>query len=145
MSSPLLTPQTRMPVFALPHNLHLNFSSTPQHHPYESGQTQFTLSRILWPCTPRLFKNLKAKLNLGDVGHSRRQLGRVNSQEQWATQRQLLTPIGEATLTKWALQYHAWGLPLQISHLKQFAPKKEDISSSYISHTFVHRCDHLVV
>jgi hypothetical protein len=45
-----------------------------------------------------------------DVTHtsiSRSQLGHVNSQEQWAAQRQLLTPIEKATLTKWALQYHA--------------------------------------
>jgi hypothetical protein len=68
--------------------------------------------------------SLRKAAQIFDVAHtsiSRRQLGHVNSQEQWAAQRQLLTPIEEETLTKWALQYHAWGLPLQISHLKQFA------------------------
>jgi hypothetical protein len=34
---------------------------------------------------------------------------------------QLLAVTEEEVLAKWALQYHAWGLPLQIRHLRQFA------------------------
>jgi hypothetical protein len=52
---------------------------------------------------------------------SKRLLGQHKSLEERATERQSLTPTEEATLTKWALQYHAWGLPLQITQLKQFA------------------------
>jgi len=42
---------------------------------------------------------------------SKRLLGQHQSQDGRATERQSLTPTEEATLTKWALQYHAWGLP----------------------------------
>jgi hypothetical protein len=54
--------------------------------------------------------SLRKAAEIFQVAHtsvSRRQLGHVNSQEQWAAQRQLLTPAEEETLTKWALQYHA--------------------------------------
>jgi hypothetical protein len=46
--------------------------------------------------------------------------GKIRSQEVCAQQRQSLTPI-EEVLSKWALQYWAWGLPLTIANLKQFA------------------------
>jgi pyruvate/2-oxoglutarate dehydrogenase complex dihydrolipoamide acyltransferase (E2) component len=37
---------------------------------------------------------------------------------QW---QQLLTPVEERTLVKWAVQYYKWGLPLSARHLRQFA------------------------
>jgi DDE superfamily endonuclease len=44
-------------------------------------------------------------------------------------------------LTKWALQYHAWGLPLQISHLKQFA--LEILLRRKIPHPYIGKNWHL--
>jgi hypothetical protein len=52
---------------------------------------------------------------------SKRLTGKSKSQALWAKARQLLTPVEEDILAKWALQYHAWGLPLGIRHLRQFA------------------------
>jgi hypothetical protein len=49
--------------------------------------------------------------------------GKTKSQTSWAKARQLLSPVKEEVLTKWALQYYAWGLPLQIRHLQQLAIK----------------------
>ena len=38
---------------------------------------------------------------------SKRLAGKSHSQEAYATSQQLLTPVEEQVLTKWALQYHA--------------------------------------
>jgi DDE superfamily endonuclease/helix-turn-helix, Psq domain len=36
-------------------------------------------------------------------------------------QLQLLSPVEERTIVKWAIQYYKWGLPIGLKHLRQFA------------------------
>jgi hypothetical protein len=45
----------------------------------------------------------------------------TRSKKAFDQSRQLLSPIEEQAIVKWAIQYFKWGLPLGIHHLRQFA------------------------
>jgi helix-turn-helix, Psq domain len=52
---------------------------------------------------------------------TRRLNEQTDSRRAVAQSQQLLTPVEEDTIVKWALQYYKWGLLLGIRHLRQFA------------------------
>jgi hypothetical protein len=96
--------------------------------------------------------SLRKAAQIFDVAHtsiSRRQLGHVNSQEQWAAQRQLLTHRG-SNLDDMGLAIPRLGFTPTDFHENGFgsvriSERTSACSFSHISHTFVHRFDHLVV
>jgi DDE superfamily endonuclease/helix-turn-helix, Psq domain len=45
----------------------------------------------------------------------------TSSRGSHSQRQQLLTPVEERTIIKWAIQYYKWGLPLGLKHLRQFA------------------------
>jgi helix-turn-helix, Psq domain len=71
---------------------------------------------------PRLSARKAAKIyRVAHTTITRRLKQLTKSKKLSHQEQQLLTPVEERTLVKWAIQYYKWGLPLSARHLRQFA------------------------
>ena len=71
---------------------------------------------------PTLSYRKAAKIyDVSDTAISRRIKNKSQPLSIKRAEQQLLSPVEEEELARWAIQYHEWGLPLSIRWLRQFA------------------------